>query len=139
MMTDHDSIENRDAIYPGLPRNPQQTLEGDDGDAWYDAVHKQIPAFEANKTWCPMRKKAVPLITPPFPLGATFSTKRGSGLKKCRIHVNGQRINDERARRDGVAPAEASIEHYRSSSPMASYESLCCQVAYAAASGHVVL
>ena len=89
MMADHDPIENRDAIYPGLPRNIKEALEDPDGDAWYTAYHKQILAFEANGTWPPMRKK------------------RGTGLEKIRMHVNGQRINDERARRDGEAPAEA--------------------------------
>jgi len=139
MMTDHDPIENRDAIYPGLPRNIKEALEGPDADKWYHAYDKMIRAFEANKTWRPMRKKDVPHGTPSFDLGTTLSKKRGTGLEKIRVHVNGQRINNERARRDGDAPAEASTEHYRSSSPVASYESLCCQVAYAAATGQVLL
>jgi len=60
-----------------------------------------VLAFEANKTWHPMRTKDVPRGTPSFSLGTTLSKKRGTGLEKVRIHVNGQRINDERARRDG--------------------------------------
>ena len=139
MMTDHDPIENRDAIYTDLPRNIKEALEGPDADKWYHAYDKMIRAFEANKTWRPMRKKDVPHGTPSFDLGTTLRKKRGTGLEKIRVHVNGQRINNERARRDGDALAEASTEHYRSSSPVASYESLCCQVAYAAVSGHVLL
>ena len=82
MMTDHDPIENRDAIYPGLPRNIKEALEGPDGDKWYNAYHKMVLAFEANRTWRPMRTKDVPLGTPSFSLGTTLSKKRGTGLRK---------------------------------------------------------
>jgi len=67
---------------PGLPRSIQQTLEGADGGAWYVALHEQILAFEANKTWRPMRKKDVPLGTPSFSLGTTFSNKRAAAAAR---------------------------------------------------------
>ena len=71
-------------------------------------------------------------------LGITSSKKRNL-KKKARIHVDGRRISAERANEDDFRRNEASEDHYRSSSPVASYESLCLQVAYAASQQHLIL
>lgn len=84
-----------------------------------------MDAFARHHTMEPTAKADAPSHMAFYPLGYTYTVVyKGDGTALLRIRINGSSINRARANDPDPGPYEASNDHYRSSSPTASYDSL---------------